>query len=91
MKKKKTTIIEQCFTKILTSNSDMTDKLLEIYRLFNLNSTEINMIRIAEPKEEYFIKGNRRDYFRIESETEKGNLLEKMILEKNNVQRGCKQ
>lgn len=52
----KTTIIEQCFTKILTSNSDMTDKLLEIYRLFNLNSTEINMIRIAEPKEEYFIK-----------------------------------
>lgn len=42
-------------------------------------------------KEEYFIKGNRRDYFRIESETEKGNLLEKMILEKNNVQRGCKQ
>ena len=34
----------------------MTDKLMEIYRLFNLNSTEINMIRIAEPKEEYFIK-----------------------------------
>lgn len=52
----KTTILEQCFTKILTSNSDLNDKLREIYDLLNLNETEINTVRNAEPKREYFIK-----------------------------------
>ena len=52
----KTTILEQCFTKILTSNSDLNDKFREIYDLLNLNETEINTIRNAEPKREYFIK-----------------------------------
>ena len=52
----KTTILEQCFTKILTSNSDMNEKLRAIYEQFNLNEAEINTIRNSEPKREYFIK-----------------------------------
>ena len=40
-------------------------------------------------KEEYYLKGDAKNYYKIESETEKGKLLEKLILEKNNVQRGC--
>ena len=52
-------IIDQCFTKILLPNRDITSDWLDIYKRFGLNDAEINAIRQAEPKRDYFIKNGQ--------------------------------
>ena len=52
-------IIDQCFTKILLPNRDVTSDWLEIYKKFGLNDAEIDAIRQAEPKRDYFIKNGQ--------------------------------
>lgn len=53
-------ILDQCFTKIALPNRDVhTEDWQKIYKAFGFNSTEINAIKTATPKREYFMKNHQ--------------------------------
>ena len=53
-------ILDQCFTKIALPNRDVhTKDWQNIYQAFGFNETEINAIKNAIPKREYFMKNHQ--------------------------------
>ena len=53
-------ILDQCFTKIALPNRDVhTEDWQKIYKAFGFNTTEINAIKNAQPKKEYFMKNHQ--------------------------------
>ena len=48
-------LVESCHTKILLPNAGMTDEQQKLYSELGLNETEIDIIKLAIPKKDYYL------------------------------------